>query len=283
MDGFTFRQAYYDTIKKIKKRPEQAALTLAITEFVFEGKEPEGLSEVCEIAFEAFRHTLEKSIHNGKNARRNIQSIENRKGIDRESNENRFENDLKTNDNRNEIDSESILKNDSETNEKRFENDFTEKEVFPTKERSKENIPLQEKEQKEKKGTYVPQKEKSDESGELSPLSAEGSGLNESVGKKRKEFIQDNVLEYFNRVYELYPRKVNKVQARITFEHKFRGLSEEEARMRANQIYKTLKAQNQMWSEESGGSGREYDKIPYFSSWLNANVEDSPKFKRGKG
>ena len=109
-------------------------------------------------------------------------------------------------------------------------------------------------------------------------LIAEKSNLTENAAKKTK------IEEYFEKIYELYPRKVSKIRGKKTFETKFKGLTEEEARARANQIYLTVKAQTQRWAEENDGEGRRFDKIPYFSTWLNDNVENDVKaVRRGKG
>jgi hypothetical protein len=87
---------------------------------------------------------------------------------------------------------------------------------------------------------------------------------------------------YFDTIYNIYPRKVSKIQARITFEHKFRGLQKEEAKQKANIIYKMVVQQSKLWNEENGGAGRLIEHIPHFSTWLNDNIENSPHFKGGK-
>jgi hypothetical protein len=89
----------------------------------------------------------------------------------------------------------------------------------------------------------------------------------------------DKIREYFDKTYELYPRKVSKVQARTTYEHKLRGLTKEEAKDKANKIYVLLKRQIEVWANENDGQGRKTEHIPYMSSWLNGNVDDSKKTK----
>lgn len=93
---------------------------------------------------------------------------------------------------------------------------------------------------------------------------------------------QEDLDKYFNVIYELYPRKVGKVQAKETFEHKFRGLEKEESKKKATAIYRMLQTQIQVWGEENDGQGRKVEFIPHFSSWLSANVDDSPYYKRGR-
>ena len=66
MDGFTFYKSYYETLKKIRKRADRAETAIAVLEFMFDGCEPENLSEGGEIAFESFRRTLEISRVRGK-------------------------------------------------------------------------------------------------------------------------------------------------------------------------------------------------------------------------
>lgn len=90
MKGFTFYRAYYNVISRIKKKQDREELAGAILEFVFEEKEPSGLSEVAEIAFESFRLSLEKSRKNGKNAEKKTQ-------IEPKTNRNRIKNDCGSN------------------------------------------------------------------------------------------------------------------------------------------------------------------------------------------
>jgi hypothetical protein len=95
-----------------------------------------------------------------------------------------------------------------------------------------------------------------------------------------KNYIE--IDKYFDSIYGIYPRKVSKVQAKETFEHKLRGLDKEEAHKKAVAIYRMLEAQNVAWKSENDGQGRKLEHIPHCSSWLNANVEDSPNFKKGR-
>ena len=88
--------------------------------------------------------------------------------------------------------------------------------------------------------------------------------------------------KYFDKIYSIYPRKVSKIQAKETFEHKFRGLEKEEALKKAIGIYRMLEAQNQVWQAENDGQGRKVEFISHFSTWLNSNVENSPQFKKGR-
>ena len=92
----------------------------------------------------------------------------------------------------------------------------------------------------------------------------------------------EEINNYFDKIYSIYPRKVSKVQAKETFEHKLRGLEKEEAYKKAIAIYRMLENQNQVWQAENDGQGRKVEHTPYFSSWCNSNVENSPKFSRGK-
>lgn len=87
----------------------------------------------------------------------------------------------------------------------------------------------------------------------------------------------DKITEYFNTTYEIYPRKVSKVQAKKAFEKKLKGLECEKALEKVKQIYRLLKAQISVWEKENNGEGRKTDFIPHFGTWLNANVEDSKK------
>ena len=61
MEGFTFYKSFYETLKKIRKKADRAQAVLAMVEFMFDDIEPNGLSETSEIAFESFRHILQKA------------------------------------------------------------------------------------------------------------------------------------------------------------------------------------------------------------------------------
>lgn len=91
--------------------------------------------------------------------------------------------------------------------------------------------------------------------------------------------VKDNsiskVEEYFNTLWDLYPVKKGKEQAKITFEHKFRGMNEENQKDKANKIYILLKEHLNEW--DSNNTERQY--IPYFSSWLNLEIPNSKHFK----
>lgn len=90
----------------------------------------------------------------------------------------------------------------------------------------------------------------------------------------------EEIDNYFDKIYSIYPRKVSKVQAKETFEHKLRGLEKEEAYKKAIAIYRMLENQNQVWQSENDGQGRKVEFISHFSTWLNDNVENSPHFKK---
>ena len=92
----------------------------------------------------------------------------------------------------------------------------------------------------------------------------------------------EQVDDFFNKVYNLYPRKVSKEQARTTFTHKVFARDFTESRKRALHIYKCLERQIVEWSNEGNGKGRDKAYMPYMSSWLNDNFEDVPKKERGK-
>ena len=105
------------------------------------------------------------------------------------------------------------------------------------------------------------------ESQEQSPLNSQ----NEQVA------TTEDLEIWFSKTYELYPRKVGKIQAKKTFTNKLKKLSREVAKKKAVGIYKMLQQQIKLWSQENDFQGRKLEHIPYFSTWLNANVEDSKK------
>lgn len=124
MTSFTFYETYYETLKKIRKPQDRMTLMLAIVEFVFDGKEPEDLSEGAEIAFESFRKTLEKSRNNGGRGGR--------------KSKNRIETELKPIDNR----LETELKPNCDNIQNRLQNGFSKEEnpLIQEKRSKKENI-----------------------------------------------------------------------------------------------------------------------------------------------
>ncbi len=89
-----------------------------------------------------------------------------------------------------------------------------------------------------------------------------------------KKITEAETIDFFTKTWEMYPRKVNKVQALKTYGYKLNGMSKEEAKKIANKIYLTLKNQIEVWGSE-GEHGREFEFMPHFSTWLNANFTDS--------
>lgn len=76
---------------------------------------------------------------------------------------------------------------------------------------------------------------------------------------------------YFETLWKLYPRKVDKQRAIKMFQRKIIGLSEEETRSKCNLIYKALmkyKQELERWDTQP-----EY--VKHFATWLNAEVPNS--------
>ena len=96
--------------------------------------------------------------------------------------------------------------------------------------------------------------------------------------KKSNKVTSEDINRWFENIWGIYPKNVDKIQARTTFEHKLRGLPKDEAHKKAIGIYKLLQKYVAMWENQ----GTEWQYIKGCSTWLNANVEDSPHFKRGK-
>lgn len=129
MERFTFHKEYYDIIQRLKKPNDRALLTYAIIEFMFEGKEPENLSEVAEMAFHLLFPKIAKSKNNsGRGGRpkaingcKTVLEIENRFETD-------IETDLKPIENRFEIKRETDPKQKERSKEK---NNTLEREKIP--------------------------------------------------------------------------------------------------------------------------------------------------------
>lgn len=84
-----------------------------------------------------------------------------------------------------------------------------------------------------------------------------------------------DITHYFDKLWSLYPRKVNKELAKKTFEHKMRGLTEEEVKEKANKIY----ILQQRYIKECNDNNRDLQYISHYSSFLNANVPNSKYYK----
>lgn len=93
-----------------------------------------------------------------------------------------------------------------------------------------------------------------------------------------KEETRDPPLDwqkYFETLWKMYPRKVNKELAKRTFEHKIRGLNEQECKDKCNKIYKAQMVSQKDWKD------RQVERfyIPHYSSWLNNQIPNSPHYK----
>ena len=92
------------------------------------------------------------------------------------------------------------------------------------------------------------------------------------VPEKKQEFDWSPM---FETLWRLYPRRVNKILAKKTFEHKVRGLTEQECKDKCNLIYKAeMRYINQIKENNT-----DINYVKHFSSWLNAEVPNSPKYK----
>ena len=90
--------------------------------------------------------------------------------------------------------------------------------------------------------------------------------------EKKQEFDWSPM---FETLWKLYPRKVNKVLAKKTFEHKVRGLTEQECKDKCNLIYKA----EMRYINQIKENGTDINYVKHFSSWLNAEVPNSPNYK----
>lgn len=127
-------------------------------------------------------------------------------------------------------------------------------------------------------------KKESSANNEFSSTDNESLPSTPPLSAKKEESLtdieSDKCITWFEYIYNIYPRKESKVTGKSTFMKKIAGMSETEAYKVAKGIYRMLKSQNEIWQEENNGKGRAREFYPLFSSWLNANCEDSPHFKR---
>ena len=98
------------------------------------------------------------------------------------------------------------------------------------------------------------------------------------IKKENEKSSREDVNRWFEAIWNIYPKKVDKIQARNTFEHKVRGLEKEVAYKKAIGVYKLLEKYVLLWKKQE----TEWKYLKSCSAWLNANIEDSPHFKRGK-
>lgn len=104
------------------------------------------------------------------------------------------------------------------------------------------------------------------------PSNSNSNNINSNI------VTNEEIDNYFDKIYSIYPRKVSKVKAKEMFERKLRGLDKETAYKKAIAIYRMLERQVEVWESEK----RETSYLPYPASWLNDNVENSPHFKKGR-
>lgn len=95
---------------------------------------------------------------------------------------------------------------------------------------------------------------------------------------KVEEKLQSQVdwLPMFEKLWKIYPRKIGKQNAIKQFEHKVRGLNEEECREKCNLIY--VSEVKYIKQVQENNTPMEY--IKHFSSFLNAEVPNSKHYKR---
>lgn len=92
-----------------------------------------------------------------------------------------------------------------------------------------------------------------------------------------EEKVENKVdwLPMFETLWKMYPRKVNKCLAKKTFEHKVRGLNEEECKAKCNQIYKVQLLRQKEWEN----SKRDLQYICHYSTFLNNEIPNSKYYK----
>lgn len=90
--------------------------------------------------------------------------------------------------------------------------------------------------------------------------------------EKKQEFDWSPM---FETLWKLYPRRVGKQNAIKQFEHKIRGLTEQECREKCNLIYRAEMRYIQQLQQNETPMGY----IKHFASWLNAEVPNSKYYK----
>lgn len=88
----------------------------------------------------------------------------------------------------------------------------------------------------------------------------------------------EEIKNYFEKTYKIYPKSTSKVKAREVFERKLIGLDKKEAESKAIKIYHFLEQEIKTWEQENNGQGRKLEFIPSFFNWLDDNIDNSPNF-----
>lgn len=86
--------------------------------------------------------------------------------------------------------------------------------------------------------------------------------------KEKPQTSQVDLDPFFQKLWSLYPRKVNKIGAKKTFEKLFKGLNEEQVREKANKVWKLQKR----YVDECKERNTDMQYIAHYQTWLNANV-----------
>lgn len=97
--------------------------------------------------------------------------------------------------------------------------------------------------------------------------------------KFEKDQKEKYILELFDKIWVVYPRKVGKEQAKATWTKKFVRLkTQEEVLLKAKRIATLLVAHKKQWANEvnnKGEKGRPKQYIPHFSTWLNDEIPNT--------
>ena len=93
--------------------------------------------------------------------------------------------------------------------------------------------------------------------------------------QKEEKLPKVDWIPMFETLWKMYPRKVGKQNAIKQFEHKVRGLNEDECKAKCNLIYKAEMRYIKQLQENK--TSLEYTK--HFSSWLNSEVPNSKHYK----
>lgn len=97
--------------------------------------------------------------------------------------------------------------------------------------------------------------------------------IREYKEEKKMENVQWEPM--FDVLWKIYPRKIDKQSAKKIFEHKIRGLGEQECKDKCNLIYKA----EMRYISQINQNRTPIGYIKHFGTWLNAEVPNSPKYK----
>lgn len=95
--------------------------------------------------------------------------------------------------------------------------------------------------------------------------------MSEKESKEKRKRIDDYIEGLFAKVWDVYPKKTDKIQSKKTWHKKLKKMkSEDKILEKARKIVQMLFEFKKIWEREK----RQTQFVPSFSSWMNSNIPD---------